>query len=169
MRSIVISDYEVCEMAQEYIDNNLTYDDIATSHNLSAHTVSKIFNKRLPELDQELYYRLRRVARSHCGGLRPRLDIDHYGKNRLVREIVYYILDNDATLRQVSEVFDISRTHISYLLNTVLPFIEPELWMAYRRIMEKHRLTRTLHGGEATKQKYAKLNQSREEGLSDAK
>ena len=73
-------------------------------------------------------------------------------------EIAYYIIENNATVRQTAKAFGISKSTVHKDVTDRLNNINRVLANRTRRVLEQNKLERHIRGGLATKQKY--LHQS---------
>ena len=67
-----------------------------------------------------------------------------------------YLIENRSTVRQVAQVFGISKSTVHKDLTTTLKRTNPTLYAKAKDILEQNKQERHLRGGEATKQKYLK-------------
>ena len=67
-----------------------------------------------------------------------------------------YLVENRSTVRQVAQVFGVSKSTVHKDLTTVLKRVNPILYAKSKDILEQNKEERHLRGGEATKQKYLK-------------
>ena len=67
-----------------------------------------------------------------------------------------YLIENHSTVRQVAQVFGISKSTVHKDLTTILKRVNPTLYAKSKDILEQNKQERHLRGGEATKQKYLK-------------
>ena len=71
-----------------------------------------------------------------------------------VLEISNYILETGATVRQVAQVFGVSKSTVHKDVTERLPYINRFIAREIKIILEKNKAERHLRGGEATRQKY---------------
>ena len=76
-------------------------------------------------------------------------------KERVYKE-AYYILKTKKTLRELSKVFNLSKSTIHKDLKERLKFIDLTLYKEVQKIFQNHIQTRHIRGGESTKKKYQK-------------
>lgn len=76
-------------------------------------------------------------------------------KERVYKE-AYYILKTKKTLRELSKVFNLSKSTIHKDLKERLKFIDLTLYKEVNQIFQNHIQTRHIKGGESTKKKYQK-------------
>ncbi|MFY9412301.1 MAG: sporulation transcriptional regulator SpoIIID [Dethiobacteria bacterium] len=74
-----------------------------------------------------------------------------------VLEISYYILETEATVRQVARNFGVSKSTVHKDITERLPQINLHLAGEIKKILEKNKAERHLRGGEATRRKYLSL------------
>ena len=68
-----------------------------------------------------------------------------------------YLLDNKTTVRKVGEHFGRSKSTIHKHMRKRLPLIHKALATEVARLLDFNRVDRTVRGGIATKEKYAKM------------
>ena len=73
-------------------------------------------------------------------------------------EIAYYIIENNATVRQTAKQFGVSKSTVHKDVTDRLNNINRVLANRTRRVLEQNKLERHIRGGLATKKKY--LHQS---------
>ncbi|MDW7651936.1 MAG: sporulation transcriptional regulator SpoIIID [Bacillota bacterium] len=71
-----------------------------------------------------------------------------------VLEISNYILETGATVRQVAQVFGVSKSTVHKDVTERLPYINRFIAREIKMILEKNKAERHLRGGEATRKKY---------------
>ena len=76
-------------------------------------------------------------------------------KERVYKE-AYYILKTKKTLRELSKVFNLSKSTIHKDLKDRLKSIDLTLYKEVNQIFQNHIQTRHIKGGESTKKKYQK-------------
>ncbi|HOB28612.1 MAG: sporulation transcriptional regulator SpoIIID [Dethiobacteria bacterium] len=76
-----------------------------------------------------------------------------------VLEISYYILETEATVRQVARNFGVSKSTVHKDITERLPQINLHLAGEIKKILEKNKAERHLRGGEATRRKYLSLKE----------
>lgn len=81
--------------------------------------------------------------------------------NRLIRKRVLeeadYILKNNETVREIAEVFKISKSTVHKDLKYRLKLIDNERFIKVEKILLFHKKIRHIRGGESTRKKYLKL------------
>ena len=65
-----------------------------------------------------------------------------------------YLIENHATVREVAQQFNISKSTVHKDVTQVLRRINPSLCDQVKQILDKNKDERHLRGGEATKKKY---------------
>ena len=73
-------------------------------------------------------------------------------------EIAYYIIENNATVRQTAKQFGVSKSTVHKDVTDRLNNINRALANRTRRVLEQNKLERHIRGGLATKQKYLHQN-----------
>ncbi len=73
-----------------------------------------------------------------------------------VTSIADYIISTDNTIREAAKEYKISKSTVHKDLNRIHK-IDPKRGKAISQIMENHKNTRHIKGGEVTKEKYKKL------------
>ena len=69
-------------------------------------------------------------------------------------EIAYYIIENNATVRQTAKEFGVSKSTVHKDVTDRLYHINRSLANRTRRVLEQNKSERHIRGGLATKQKY---------------
>ena len=80
-------------------------------------------------------------------------------KERVYQE-AYYIIKTKKTLRELSKVFNISKSTIHKDLKDRLKNVDISLYKEVQLIFQNHIETRHIKGGEMTKKKYQKKHYS---------
>ena len=80
-------------------------------------------------------------------------------KKRVLEEANYMLNTND-TIRNISNVFKVSKSTVHKDLHERLKDINIEIYNKVRKILLQHIGIRHLRGGEATKRKYLNLGQN---------
>ncbi len=68
-----------------------------------------------------------------------------------------YMLENDATIREIAKNSNRSKSSIHKDLQVRLEEIDFDLYEKVQKVLKKHLEIRHIRGGESTKQKYAKM------------
>lgn len=68
-----------------------------------------------------------------------------------------YIIEKGATVRSTAKKFGVSKSTIHKDVSERLLKINPQLFEEVRAVLDKNKQERHIRGGEATKEKYAKL------------
>ncbi|MDD2518331.1 MAG: sporulation transcriptional regulator SpoIIID [Bacilli bacterium] len=76
--------------------------------------------------------------------------------NRVIME-ADYILKTEKTIREIAEVFNVSKSTVHKDLQERLPIINKNIYNKVDKILKHHIKIRHLRGGESTKKKYLKL------------
>ena len=79
------------------------------------------------------------------------LKIDSDERPRLLAQ---YLTEHDSTVRATAAVFGVSKSTVHKDLTSRLKQIDPILYAAAERVLEKNKSERHLRGGNATKLKY---------------
>ncbi|RQD76762.1 MAG: sporulation transcriptional regulator SpoIIID [Candidatus Syntrophonatronum acetioxidans] len=74
-----------------------------------------------------------------------------------VMEISSYIIETKATVRQVAQIFGVSKSTVHKDVTERLPQINPCYAREIKKILEQNKMERHIRGGEATKKKYLAL------------
>lgn len=69
-------------------------------------------------------------------------------------EIAYYIIENQATVRQTAKQFGVSKSTIHKDVTERLIQINPLLAKAARKVLDMNKSERHIRGGLATREKY---------------
>ena len=69
-------------------------------------------------------------------------------------EIAYYIIENNATVRQTAKQFGVSKSTVHKDVADRLNYINRSLANRTRQVLEQNKSERHIRGGLATKQKY---------------
>ncbi|MBQ8004924.1 MAG: sporulation transcriptional regulator SpoIIID [Clostridia bacterium] len=85
--------------------------------------------------------------------------MDYIKEKSRCRLLGKYIVENEATVRSTAKFFGISKSTVHKDVTYNLKKIDPVLFDEVKTILEVHKETRHLRGGEATKQKYMILRQ----------
>ena len=73
------------------------------------------------------------------------------------------LVETRSTVRSIAKEFGVSKSTVHKDLTERLPEINPELANQVKEILEYHKSVRHLRGGEATKVKYKKEKQKKEQ------
>jgi len=74
-------------------------------------------------------------------------------------EIAYYIIENQATVRQTAKKFGISKSTVHKDVTDRLSQINPQLAGEARKILDYNKQERHIRGGLATREKYLHMEQ----------
>ena len=74
-------------------------------------------------------------------------------------EIAYYIIENQATVRQIAKKFGVSKSTIHKDVTDRLSQINPQLAGEARKILDYNKQERHIRGGLATREKYLHMEQ----------
>lgn len=78
--------------------------------------------------------------------------------NRVIME-ANYMIKTEKTIREIAEVFNVSKSTVHKDLQERLPLINKSMYNEVDRILKHHIKIRHLRGGESTKKKYLKLKE----------
>jgi putative DeoR family transcriptional regulator (stage III sporulation protein D) len=73
-------------------------------------------------------------------------------------EIAYYIIENQATVRQTAKQFGVSKSTIHKDVTDRLIQINPQLACEARKVLDRNKQERHIRGGLATREKYLHQN-----------
>ena len=76
--------------------------------------------------------------------------------DRVLKE-ANYILETGKTVREIAEIFHVSKSTVHKDLHERLLTIDPELFKEVDKIMKYHTCIRHIRGGESTRKKYLKI------------
>lgn len=77
------------------------------------------------------------------------------------RELGFYILETKATVRSAAKKFGISKSTVHTDVSKRLKYIDFELYESVRDVLMLNKAQRHIRGGDATKEKYQRLRNSR--------
>ncbi len=69
----------------------------------------------------------------------------------------YYMIEKDKTIREIADVFKVSKSTVHKDLKDRLKHIDNGLYFVVQKIIKQHTDTRHIKGGESTKKKYLKI------------
>ena len=69
-------------------------------------------------------------------------------------DLAIYIIENSATVRQAAKQFGISKSTVHKDIAERLPFINRQLYLQAKEILEENKAQRHIRGGLATRKKY---------------
>ena len=75
---------------------------------------------------------------------------------RVLDEAVYMI-DTKKTIREIAQVFNVSKSTVHIDLNKRLKYINSNTYNEVKKILNYHLNIRHIRGGESTRKKYEKL------------
>jgi len=70
----------------------------------------------------------------------------------------YYIIDNRNTIREIANVFNVSKSTVHKDLSERLKDVDKNLYNKVNEILKYHTDIRHIRGGESTKKRYIKKN-----------
>ena len=71
-------------------------------------------------------------------------------------ELAEYIIENETTVRAAAKKFGISKSTVHNDVSERLKKLNPELYIAVRKVLDLNKAERHIRGGMATKQKFSK-------------
>jgi len=74
-----------------------------------------------------------------------------------------YLIENGATVRAVAKQFGISKSTVHKDVTKTLARVNKELYLEVKSVLDKNKKERHLRGGEATKNKYIRMDHSKAE------
>lgn len=80
--------------------------------------------------------------------------------NRVI-DVANYMLESKSTMREIAQVFNISKSTIHKDLSQRLKNVDYTLYQDVEKIIEEHKETRHIRGGKSTKLKYLRLKEGR--------
>ena len=69
-------------------------------------------------------------------------------------DYAWYIVDNNATIRQTAKNFNVAKSTVHYDLQNRLKYIDKSLYEKVKQILENNFNEKHIRGGLATRQKY---------------
>ncbi len=76
---------------------------------------------------------------------------------KIVLKEAKYMLENDATIREIAKTSNRSKSSVHKDLQVRLEDIDITLYKQVQKVLKKHLEIRHIKGGESTRQKYAKI------------
>ena len=76
-------------------------------------------------------------------------------------EIAFYIIENNATVRQTAKAFGISKSTVHKDVAERLSQVNPSLAAEVRKVLDVNKSERHIRGGLATREKYLHIEQQR--------
>ena len=77
--------------------------------------------------------------------------------NKRVIDEAKYMIDTKKTIREIANIFGVSKSTVHIDLNRRLIGINYELYKRVKKILKYHLEIRHIRGGESTRKKYEKL------------
>ena len=68
-----------------------------------------------------------------------------------------YMIDTKKTIREIAQVFNVSKSTVHIDLNKRLKYINSNTYNEVKKILNYHLKIRHIRGGESTRKKYEKL------------
>lgn len=84
-------------------------------------------------------------------------------KSEILKRVLdetFHIINTEDTIRNIAKIFCVSKSTVHKDLNERLQEADIELYKKVAEILKNHIDVRHLRGGESTRQKYLKLNNS---------
>lgn len=81
--------------------------------------------------------------------------MEKYIVDRVIKESLY-MLKNESTVREIANIYNVSKSTVHKDLHDRLYDINLDLFKKVEKIFKEHINVRHIRGGEATKQKYLK-------------
>ncbi len=81
----------------------------------------------------------------------------NYDNNTKILTLAYYILENKTTIRATAKEFRIPKSTVHQMLSTKLKYINHNLYLQVKQLLENNFQIKHIHGGESTRIKYEKL------------
>ena len=79
------------------------------------------------------------------------------------RQLAAYIIENKATVRAAAKKFGVSKSTVHKDLSERLPEISRGLYLQAKAVLEENKAQRHIRGGIATREKYLRLHEIKEE------
>jgi len=87
--------------------------------------------------------------------IKRKVYMDKYIVDRVINEAIY-MLKNKSTVRELANVYKVSKSTVHKDLQERLRCINVALHLKVKSVLDEHIMVRHIRGGEATKQKYLK-------------
>lgn len=84
--------------------------------------------------------------------------MQNYIRKRAVK-VAQHILQSSDTVRKTADVFGISKSTVHKDVSERLPKINKDLAEEVKKVLDRNKAERHLRGGEATRKKYAEVNE----------
>lgn len=78
-----------------------------------------------------------------------------YINERVIKE-AHYILETGYTIREIAQVFRVSKSTVHKDLQERLLTLDPKIHQAVEEVLDYHTCIRHIRGGESTRKKYLK-------------
>lgn len=75
-------------------------------------------------------------------------------------DLAWYMIENQATVRELARVFSMSKSTVHNYLTTKLPDISGPMAQAVRDVLDSNLKERGVRGGNAMKEKYRLMRES---------
>ena len=76
-------------------------------------------------------------------------------------DLAWYMIENQATVRELARVFSMSKSTVHNYLTTKLPDISGPMAQAVRDVLDSNLKERGVRGGNAMKEKYRLMRESK--------
>lgn len=83
-----------------------------------------------------------------------------YIEERVI-ELANYIIENNSTVRETARKFHVSKSTVHKDVSERLLKLNPALSKSVQKVLDENKAERHIRGGQATKEKYLKLHQSK--------
>lgn len=86
--------------------------------------------------------------------MQPQGEMIYQNQTERCELLAQYLVEHRATVRQVAQVFAVSKSTVHKDVAVRLKHVNPALFACAKQILAENKSERHLRGGEATKQKY---------------
>lgn len=83
-----------------------------------------------------------------------------FANHETILEMAYYILENKSTIRATAKFFNTPKSTVHHNLSFKLKYINYNLYIEVKKLLDENFKIKHIHGGESTKNKYQKLKLS---------
>lgn len=73
------------------------------------------------------------------------------------KALAYHLLKNNSTIRATAKVFGLPKSTVHHDVSIKLKYIDYQLYLKVKKLLDKNFNIKHIHGGESTKQKYLAL------------
>lgn len=81
-----------------------------------------------------------------------------YIEERVI-ELANYIIENNSTVRETAKKFHVSKSTVHKDVSERLLKLNPALSKSVQKVLDENKAERHIRGGQATKEKYLRINQ----------